>query len=608
MIHQPSLFDFAAAYPAGAPKEPEPVGESDIEWRPRAYQVASVEAAIKAFAEHQSTLIQSATGTGKSLMLSMLIEKMHADGRCLVLAHRDELIEQNANKIDLVMGERPAIEKGDLWADLGARRKRVIVSSVQTQIARSSSLSGKPRMTRFNPDDFALLVIDEAHRACAPSYRQVLAHYLQNPRLRVLLVTATPDRGDGQALGKVCQSVAFRYPIAQAVEDGWLAPVRQTVVKVKNLDFSRVRTTAGDLNGKDLAVVMEQEKVLHEIATPTMELAAGRQTLVFCASVAHAERLAEIFCRHKPDSAWMICGKTHPDQRRRLFKDFGRGAFQFLTNVGVATEGTDVPGVQVVAIARPTKSRALYEQMLGRGTRPHESIANRLGRHESAEARRGLIACSPKPFMEVIDFAGNAGRHKLVTAADILGGDYAEKVRERAKKNAAKASAKGVPADIAEMLRFAAEEIAMEESRKARREAEERERRKPIVAEVKYQTREVDPFNLYDVKPPRERKWKGLQPPTQPQIDFLARYGVDASKTSRGEAGRLITELRGRLTAKQASVLIRAGYAASEISDLNPNDASRLIDRVKANGWNRPEGPATAPDVSHLMGATEGVI
>jgi hypothetical protein len=133
-------------------------------------------------------------------------------------------------------------------------------------------------MHRFDPAEFDLLIIDEGHHAVAKGYRLVIDYYTAgNPGLKVLLVTATPDRGDGKALGKVCQGVAYRYPIYAAdgspsgITDGWLVEPRQRVAPVDGLDLSHVSVTAGELNGKELAATLEFERVLHGVACVSIE-------------------------------------------------------------------------------------------------------------------------------------------------------------------------------------------------------------------------------------------------------------------------------------------------------------------------------------------------
>lgn len=550
---------------------PAPAPESDMRLRP--YQQDAVSRVLKQFETVDSTLVVKPTGTGKTVVFASLIERIQT-GRVMVLAHREELIFQAADKIQRVTGIVPDIEMASRWAnEHDHHRSRVVVSSIQTQVAGQ----GGGRMLRFKPEEFRLVIVDEAHHATAGSYRKVLAYYRQNPTLKVLGVTATPDRKDQAALGQIFDSVAFRYEINDAITDGWLVPIRQSIVRVEGLNFAKIKTTAGDLNQGELAHVMEEEKTLHALAHPTIELAKGRKTLVFATSVAHAERLCEIFNRRQPNCARWVCGKTPKDVRRDMFRDYAAGAFQICVNVGVLTEGFDEPGVQVVAIGRPTKSRALYCQMVGRGTRPLPGIVD--GRPTDA-ARRQSIADSGKPWMEIIDFVGNAGRHKLVSSADILGGQYANDVVARANKQIEKATRNGQPADVGEELQRAKAEID-------ERQRKEAERRKHVVADAQYDVKQVDPFDLLDVPAVRQPPGSRWRPPTDKQRAFLERNGVNTHRVSFEGASRLIDAIKRRqqqdlCTFKQVQSLKQMGVEGPR--DLSISEASMLIDWVKNGG------------------------
>ncbi|MBN2293851.1 MAG: DEAD/DEAH box helicase family protein [Pirellulales bacterium] len=522
--------------------------------------------------------------TGKTVVLaSVIAEHLRlCKGRAMVIAHREELIFQAAEKIKRVVGVNVDIEMAEMRAASGIFGKApVVVSSVQTQIA---GCDGDGRMTRFDPSEFSLLVIDEAHHAVAPTYRRVIQYYRQNPELKVLGVTATPDRTDEAALGQVFESVAFDYELPDAIHDGWLVPVMQRCVTVDGLDLSQVRTTAGDLNGADLARVMEFEGMLHEIASPTIDIANGRKTLIFAASVAHAERLCEILNRHQSNCARFVCGNTPKEDRRQMFADYAAGRFQFLCNVGVATEGFDEPGIQLVVMARPTQSRALYAQMAGRGTRPLDELAHRLNDVPDAAARRAMIAGSDKPHCEIVDFVGNAGKHKLITTADILGGRYNDAVVERARKKAEESSG---PVDMDMALQDAERDIAEEKAR-ARRAA--------LRVKAKYSVNTVNPFDVLDLQPRRERGWDKGRQPSEKMIAFLDKSGVPTRGLNFTQANQLIGEIINRrdqqkCTYKQARILARYGYR----TDVSFHQAREVIDAIAANGWRRVD-TETAPE------------
>lgn len=511
------------------------------------------------------------TGTGKTVCFAHIAKQSNA--RVMVIAHREELVQQAADKIRTVSGMSPDIEMAEYKA--GRMYKApVVVASVQTLCA---PMGNADRMSKFNPAEFDMLVIDEAHHATANSYRRIIDHFSSNKTLRTVGFTATPDRADKAALGMVFESVAYQYEILAAISDGWLVPIETQQVMVKGLDFSHVKTIAGDLNQGELSTIMEQEKVLHGVVTPTIEIAKGRKTLVFASSVAHAERMSEIFNRHGLRSA-IVHGGTFKDERRRILRAYADGNIQVLCNCGVAVEGFDCPTIEVVAIARPTKSRALYTQMVGRGTRVLPNVVDGL---PTAGDRRGAIAASKKPSVLIVDFTGNSGRHKLVSAADILGGKYDEDTIAEAKERIAES---GKPADVIEELERAAAEILAK-----RKEEALRNKRTVVTARVDYSTKSVDAFGVFNIGPERlAQAAKNTAPLTHAQQAMLARNGIDITGLPSGHCRALYNEVLRRIKAggctyKQAALLRKYGYG----TNVSFKEASRIIDTLKSNGWKK---------------------
>jgi superfamily II DNA or RNA helicase len=539
----------------------------------RDYQRAAVAAALREWDEKQTTLVVLPTGCGKTLVAAEIARHFHPR-RVLFLGHREELIFQGARSIFEHTGLDTQIEMADMWADstlFGSGQ--VVVSTIQTQVAGKSC-----RMTRFDPFEFGLIIVDEAHHVTAGSYRRVLDHYKKNPELKILCLTATPDRADEEALGQVIDSVAFDYKILDAIADGYLVPVEQQMVTIQGLDFSHVRTTAGDLNGADLAAVMEAEKNLHGVASATLDIIGERKAIVFAVTVKQAETYAEIFNRHRPGLAAWVCGKTPKPERHETFRKFAMGETRILCNVGITTEGWDEPSVEVVVMARPTKSRSLYSQCVGRGTRTLAGVIDGL---HTAEERRAAIAGSLKPSMCVLDFAGNAGRHKLVTTADILGGRVSEAARARALK-----AADGKSVRMADELDAAEEALRREEEERRQRDAA---RRAHLVAEAKYQKVTVDPFDLFQMQPAAtSRAWNRNQRLTDRERGVLQRQGIDPDSMPYPHAKQLLNALFERwgkklCTLKQAKVLRPRGIDTAE---LTMADASKLIDEIAVReGW-----------------------
>lgn len=543
----------------------------------RTYQTRAVAAVESAWQDNNSTMLVLPTGCGKTVTFAEIIRRAFPR-RALVLAHRHELVTQARDKIAAITGWRVDIEMGDLRADMACMfgGPRVVVSTIQTQ---TSGGDGGGRMTRFDPRLFGVIVCDESHHSVSPQWRKCLDWYTgQNPSIRILGVTATPDRADEEALGQVYQTVAMDYEILDAINDGWLVPVEQQAVHVEGLDFSQCRTTGGDLNGADLAKVMEYEANLHKVVSPSTDIIGARRTLAFCASVEHAERMAEMFNRHRSGMAEWVCGKTDKDERKKILARFANGDTQVVCNCGVLTEGFDNPAVEIILMARPTKSRSLYAQMAGRAIRPADSIAHELGEHESPEARRALIEASEKPACLIVDFAGNSGKHKLMTSVDILGGNVSERVRELATRRIGE----GKPMRVEDAIAEAAEEEKREQEREAAKRA-------ALVARAKWSAQSVNPFDVFEVTPAPERGWDRGKKLTDKQAAILRKQGIEPDNMPYSQAKQLLNELfrrwdTGMCTFGQAKILRKRGLPTIVTRD----EAARMIDDIaKREGWKK---------------------
>lgn len=566
----------------------------------RPYQQSAVEAARDSFARHKSVLLVAATGTGKTVVMSDIIKRALIKGkRTIVIAHREELIRQAALKIEGYTGITPQIEKAENYADFD-NSPPVVVSSIQTL---NAGWMGVLRMERINPGDYDIVIIDEAHHAVASSYRRFI-QYMQdgNPRLRLLGVTATPDRGDEIGLRAVFEDCPFRYEINDAVNDGWLVPIRQRYVTVGSLDYSTIRTRMGDLCGKDLHAVLEEEKNLHGMVHPTLEILGDKQAIIFCASVRQAELVAQIINRHKEGAAACVSGSTESTSRQTILAGFADGSVQFVTNVGVLTEGFDAPGCHAVVMMTATKVRAKYVQCVGRATRPNVDLS----RTTTAEERKGIIASSDKPHCIVIDFKGNSGKHKLVGAVDVLSGQDPGPITERAKEIIA---ASGDEADPLEAVRQAeAEEEMRKESEEAR--LAEASKRASLKLKASYSSRDVDPFSRFDMTPTHPTDPREMA--TQKQFNLLAYNGVDATGLTRKQANRIIADImmrrkRGFPSLKQQAILDKYGLEAQ-----TAQQAKAHIDDIARAGWPDPSTFAgrepAAPVLSGETLQAEGVL
>ena len=556
----------------------------------RYYQQEAVDSTFEAWLSCDYCLAVLATGCGKTVIFSAVIDRFlqeHPDKRVMVLAHREELVFQAAEKIGRITGRPVTIEMGDKQAAqwFGQLSDHIIVSTIQTQLAGNNG----GRMLKFDPAEFGLVVVDEAHHAVSPSYISVLKHYRENKDCKVLGVTATPDRADEEALGKVFETVTADYDMRDAIADGWLTPIRQELVTVTGLDFSGIRTTTGDLNGADLAEVMEAERNLYGIADATREVVGSRKTLIFTVSVKQAQMLSDILNRYTADSARYVDGTMDKQERREVVSAYAEGKFQFLINCAVFTEGFDVPDVSAVVIARPTKSRSLYAQMIGRGTRPAESVAQVISvKGTTAEYRRRVIEDSAKPDCLVLDFEGNAGRHKLVTSVDILGACGSNAVDGDiiaiAKRKLKEASESGKPMMTAEAIEEAKEEARL-------RHLEEVKRRAQLRAKATFSAISVDPFDIFGIQrtcPSRGRDT--VRRLSDKQVAVLQGIGIEnVSDMSYRDGTRLLHEhfrrmKEGRPTLRQERMLRRMCYG---MPVRTKEKASEIIDQYFASKGRR---------------------
>lgn len=526
----------------------------------------------------QSTLGVLFTGGGKTCIFARLASEWR-DGNVLILAHRIELLDQAADKLQSELGYRPPIEQGNRGLDCDDVQVggNVVVGSIQTCTPK--------RLEKYRSRPFGLVIFDEAHHAISASWRRVKETCLEfNPDCKFLGVTATPNRTDKAALGMVFDSTAYVMNIMNGIDRGWLVPVRQESIYLPEdaCDFSNVIMTRNKFGEVDFAqgsleAILTEEGPLHAMARPILDRAMG-QSLIFTAGVTHAHLLAKVLNRYRPGCAAAIDGKTEDRQRNELVSWFREGSLQFLVNFGIFTEGFDVPETSNIIMARPTKSISLFTQILGRGTRPLPGVVDGPA---DATARKQAISESAKPYMVLMDFVGNT-RHRPASCVDALGGDYDVKVRELACEMAKK----GDKGDVKELLEKARKAAILGDLRAFDDHlAKAEDARKRIVAKnVRYEVRQLQSWDDVgdvgnDVQTPRGGS-------TEKQVALLVGLGVKyatAAGYGKKQAGAVIDSLsKSRCTVKQANILREYGHEPAGIS---MQEASRIIDGIKARGW-----------------------
>lgn len=407
-------------------------------------------------------------------------------------------------------------------------------------------------------------LVHNCHHAIAGSYRGVIERF---PMARVIGVTATPDRGDGVGLGGIFDHVAYQYDLRQAIADGYLCPIRVHALTSAELDLASVRVTkqehGRDLNAADLAAQLESNASLHALSAQIVEAVGARPTIVFTPSVLMAHRLADVLVHHTTAQTRALDGGSAKDDREAALQAYREGKVQFLINCALFTEGFDAPSTAAVVILRPTKSRALYAQMIGRGTR----------------LAPGKVDCL------VCDLTSNSDDHTLATPLDVLAG---KPIPDDVRKLAQAAIADGESVDDALAK---AEETARkrEELRQARR-AKKAETK--IKARVKYEARMVDPFRDQTTgerrnPSPEERAAWSLQRLCERLIKAGVKVPADVTMEQAQVWMQRVEARRnaGLCSYKQAGWLKRQGLRWENVSKMQ---ATYILNAARENGWRVP--------------------
>lgn len=365
----------------------------------RPYQSEAIPSVQADWKTNTDVLGVMATGLGKTQVFCELIDQVcrGTGKRALVLVHRKELVEQARDRLLAFWPHWQGLGlTGLVMAELDEAQAQVVFATVQT-------LAIPRRMERLlDRGYFDLLITDEAHHASAASYQAVYKALRQaNPDLRHLGVTATPLRADGQGLVTTFQKTSFSYDIKWGVQHGYLVPPRwlaiQTGISLADVASRRDSDGERDFNAKQLANVFETANCFELVVKTHQEYAATRQAVAFTTTVEGAHNLAETF-RAAGISAQAADATTDKHERRRILDDFRAGQTRVLCNVGLYTEGLDVPEVSCIHQVRPTQSDGLYIQMIGRALR---LFAN-------------------KPDALILDYAPKEARN-IVMLGDVLG-------------------------------------------------------------------------------------------------------------------------------------------------------------------------------------------
>lgn len=499
------------------------------------------------------TLLVLPTGCGKTIVFSKIIEdRIKMGERVLVLAHRSELLEQASDKLMTATGLGTALEKAENTS-IGSWF-RVVVGSVQT-------MQREKRLSQFPPNHFDTIVVDEAHHAISDGYQRVLEHFGE---ANVLGVTATPDRGDMRNLGSYFDSLAYEYPLVDAIKSGYLSKITAITIPLE-LDLSTVSQQGGDFKASEIGTALDP--YLEQIADEMVKQCKNRKTVVFLPLVKTSQKFRDIL-NEKGFRAAEVNGESK--DRAEILEDFDKDKYNVLCNSMLLTEGWDCPTVDCVVVLRPTKVRALYSQMVGRGTR-------------LAPGKENLL---------LLDFLWHTERHELCRPAHLIASspEVAKKMTENMAEDTE------VEFSLLDAEEQASKDVVAErEEALAKQLAEQRKKKRKLVDPLQFEM-SIQAEDLADYVP--SFGWE-MAPPSEKQLEALEKFGIYTEEIGNaGKAGKLLDRLNkrkdsGLTTPKQIRLLEGRGFR--NVGMWKFEEASNLINRIAASGWRMPKGiiPAT---------------
>ena len=387
----------------------------------RDYQVAQCSAVYReARAGRGRTVINSPVGSGKSAVIAELCRRAK---KPLVISPALSVLDQLSANLSDWLGEFVDVEQGFRRVSGNSMmRSRVIMASRNSLLSRS-----RYRRSAFN--DRTLVVFDECHIGMTPPMMEML-EWFEGQGAYVVGLSATPYKGKGKPLpwwSRPC----YAYSMIDAIRDGWLVRPRGIMTAASSLDLRVVEDAAGEWNQSQLAAVLNDEQVVHEVANLVMQTFRGQPSAVYCQNIQQAKLLAEVIERWGYTPALVYSGQQ-PEDRKAHMEAFRDGHTNIICNVNVLAYGWDHPRLKNIYNAAPTRSLPRYEQRIGRGTRPLKGI---LQPGMTKGERLAAIADSDKPFFTIYDITDSSSHIQLVNALDVIDAKARENPKRRAKNN-----------------------------------------------------------------------------------------------------------------------------------------------------------------------------
>jgi len=514
----------------------------------RPYQREAVSAVLDEWNQgHRKTLLVLPTGTGKTVVFSKVVsEQVNKGHRALILAHRGELLEQAADKLQQTCGLSSVLEKAESTG---------IGSSVPVTVGSVQTLCRDSRLEQFPEDYFSDIIVDEAHHCLSVSYQKVLERF---PNANVLGVTATPDRGDHRDLGRYFDSKAYEYSMRQAIRDGYLCSIKAQLIPLK-LDISSVNITNGDYAASEIGFALMP--YLKQIAEVMPKYCKGRKTVVFLPLI----KTSRMFCqllRQNGLTATEVNGDSN--NRAEILADFEAGKYDVLCNSMLLTEGWDCPSVDCVVVLRPTKIRSLYQQMVGRGMR----------------------LAPGKDHLLLLDFLWMTEKHDLCRPSSLVSKDanIANRIDLAIEQEDGEC-------DLLEKEEKAERDVVAERENTLAKELERMRIRKAKLVDPLQYAVSISAEELANYIP--TFAWE-MGPASPAQLALLEKRGILPDAVDNAGKAKLIIDklinrqLAGLSTPKQIRFLERYGFY--HVGEWTFDEATKMISRISANNWFVPRG------------------
>ena len=502
----------------------------------RPYQEDAIRAIRSKFQKHQRIILVMATGCGKTVVFSRIAQDVVKAGkRVLIIAHREELLYQAQDKLQIAFGLESSIEKAQLTAD---ENSPIVIASIQT-------LARDKRIQKYPAGSFGLIIIDEAHHSVSRTYQKVIHHFAKT---KILGVTATPNRADHATLANIYECIAFEYNLPQAIREHYLSNIVVKTIPI-HVDISNVNVTAGDFQVGELGHALEP--YLERIADVMATECKGRRTVVFLPLVRLSQTFSDMLNARRLRSA-----EIHADSSDRadVIQKLHDGELDVICNAMLLTEGFDEPSIDCIVVLRPTKSDSLFVQMVGRGTRLADG----------------------KDHLLLLDFLWQTTKHDICHPSSLIAPNLA--IGKRMRKKMEKSSK---PVDLQQALEEALEQEIAENS--------DKEGTNRFLVELGncIGKKEISIFQPTFA-------WEKEQI-TQRQAEALQRFKLSPKEIesikSKGLANLILSALIERsekhlATVKQVRLLEKNGFL--HVDAWTFQQASEVIDRIAKNHWSIP--------------------